>query len=196
MKLIISGSITSGYGLSGEIPRWDKVFADQVSDNDFVSICKDGMTHEDALKILNDRELGGEMLIFYFGTRMGWPKLSKRISAFLPYKRKNHGYLDIPAYYSARKSSRVRRILKRTTRMLIKSLGILLRQYKPDLPKDKVLNDLDTLLTMAAKKFTRVIYIQHHHLSTRRLRYEAKIYENFYISLISAVRSRPEENIS
>lgn len=195
MNLIISGSVTSGYGIPEEILRWDKVFAHQVPGNYFVSVCKDGMTHEDALKILNEGEFGGEILILYFGTRMGWPKLGKRIGTFLPYKRKNQGYLDIPAYRSRRKGSRMRRILKRTARVFMKSLGILLRQYKPELPIDKTLNDLDLLLTMTAKKFTRVIYIQHHHLSTRRLKYESKKYEKFYECLLTAVRTRPESNI-
>jgi hypothetical protein len=108
---------------------------------------------------------------------------------------KNRGYLDLPAFKSMRKGSSIRRILKRISRLLVKSLGILFKQYKPDLPKDKVLNDLDLLLTSAASNFNLVIYIQHHHLSTKRLKYESNKYEEYYNLLLNAVRSRSESNI-
>lgn len=195
MNLIISGSITSGYGISDEIPRWDKVLSDQISESKFVSVTKDGMTHENALKILYDRDFCGDILILYFGTRIGWPKISDQLRSKLPYRLKNNGYLDLPAHYSVRKGSTQRRFLKRIARQSIKILGILFRQYKPELPKDKILNDLDLLLTLAAKNFKHVIYIQHHHLSSWRLGYESKKYDAYYGSLLNAVRSRSEENI-
>ena len=195
MDFIISGSVTSGYGIPDEIPRWDKVLSDHILERKFDSICVDGMTHENALKILYGRDLRGEILILYFGTRIGWPKISNQFKKNLPYKLGNNGFLDLPAYYSVRKSSRRRRVLKRIIRMFIKSLGILFKQYKPELPKEKMLSDLDHLLTMAAKNFDHVFYIQHHHLSSRRLKYESKKYDAYYELLFNAVRSRSEVNI-
>jgi|688.fasta_scaffold387643_2 hypothetical protein len=195
MNLIISGSITSGYGISAHVSRWDEVFRDQLSEKTFESVCMDGMTHESAFDILCRPESNGELLILYFGTRIGWPRIGKLFDKFLLFELKNSGYLDLSVFNSLRKGARMRRISKRITRILLKSLGILLRLYKPELPKDKVLQDLDLLLTIAAKNFNWVIYIQHHHLSTRRLRYESKKYEKYYSLLLSAVRSRPESNI-
>jgi hypothetical protein len=195
MNLIISGSITSGYGISAHVSRWDEVFRDQLSEKTFESVCMDGMTHESAFDILCRPESNGELLILYFGTRIGWPRIGKLFDKFLLFELKNSGYLDLSVFNSLRKGARMRRISKRITRILLKSLGILLRLYKPELPKGKVLQDLDLLLTIAAKNFNWVIYIQHHHLSTRRLRYESKKYEKYYSLLLSAVRSRPESNI-
>jgi hypothetical protein len=195
MNLIISGSVTSGYGLSPEIPRWDKVFRDQLPELTFETVCTDGMTHENALNILRNSKINGDTLILYFGTRIGWPRIGNSFSRFFPYKIKNGGYLDLPVFNSVAKGARMRRILRRISRILIKSLGILFKQYKPDLPKDKVLKDLDLLLTFAASNFNRVIYIQHHHLSTKRLKYESNKYENYYSLLLGAVRLRFESNI-
>lgn len=195
LNLIISGSITSGYGVSTDVCCWDKVFRDQLLDPTLESVCMDGMTHKNAYDILCRPESSGELLILYFGTRIGWPRIGKLFDKFSLFKLENNGYLDLSVHNSVRKGARMRRISRRITRILLKSLGILLRLYKPELPKDKVLRDLDLLLTISAKNFNWVIYIQHHHLSTRRLRYESKKYEKYYSFLLSAVRSRPESNI-
>lgn len=193
--MIISGSITSGYGISADISRWDKVFRDQLPDLTLESVCVDGMTHENAFDILCHPESSGELLILYFGTRIGWPRVGNILGKFSLFKLENNGYLDLSVFHSVHKGGRMRRISKRINRMLLKRLGILLKLYKPELPKDKVLQDLDQLLVIAAKNFNWVIYIQHHHLSTRRLRYESKKYEAYYELLLGAVRSRPESNI-
>jgi hypothetical protein len=136
MNLIISGSVTSGYGIPPEIPRWDKVFRDHLSELLFETVCTDGMTHENALNILRNSKFNGNTLILYFGTRIGWPRIDNSFSRFFPYKVKNGGYLDLPVFKSVRNGAKMRRISRRISRILIKSLGILFKQYKPDLKWD------------------------------------------------------------
>jgi hypothetical protein len=80
MNLIISGSVTSGYGIPTEIPRWDKVFRDQLPEVPFETFCTDGMTFENAFNILSYSKFSGNMLILYFGTRIGWPRIDNSLA--------------------------------------------------------------------------------------------------------------------
>jgi hypothetical protein len=195
VNLIISGSISSGYGLQTSVPRWPQFLSNQPQIQKFDLITRDGLTYGDAFKVLQENDYQGDILILYFGTRIGWPKISRSLERIWPINFKNEGYLELSAFHSNRKFAQFRRGKRTVYRNLAKFLGILLNQYKPEIPLKRCLSDLDLLFATSTQRFEKVIFLQHHHLSSNRLKYENSKYEKFYYSLLSFARGRSERNL-
>lgn len=195
MNLIISGSITSGYGLLPETPRWYQIMQNNLSGIDFEIRTKDGMNFDDASKVINQVRKEGDILILYFGTRIGWPKISKTISAVLPFLKKNSGYLDLSIKEKESEVHKFHKVIKNCRRNSIKFIGILFRQYKPVIPLSKSIVDLRNLLLESESKYKTIIYIQHHHFFSNRLRYETRRYEKIYHGLLQSAESLDLANL-
>ena len=195
MNLIMSGSITSGYGIQPEVLRWPDYLAKNPLNEKFEIATKDGLTYEEALGMLRLNNFRGEILILYFGTRVGWPRISKNLATFFPKLSKNERYLELSAFRSTRKFASFRRGKKIFFRNFAKFIGIFLNQYRPDIPLKKCLTDLDLLFAESTQRFKRVIFLQHHHLNSNRLRYENSKYDKFYNSILSFASERFEKNL-
>ena len=68
---------------------------------------KDGLTYEEALKLLQVNDYTGDILILYFGTRIGWPRISSAIAKKLPINFKNDRFLELSVFHSNRKFANI-----------------------------------------------------------------------------------------
>jgi len=75
--VIISGSVTSGYGLSGNILRWPALIEMSAPNLQIDLYSEDNLSFQRAIEILDPKEVAGNILIAYFGTRVGWPRIPK-----------------------------------------------------------------------------------------------------------------------
>ena len=182
--VILSGSVTSGYGLLENIPRWPALVEMSVPNFQIELYTEDNLSFQRAIEILDPTEVAGDILIAYFGTRVGWPRISKLMALMLPAKLGGITALDLPVRVRENQRKTFKNVVKKLIKRFIKQVAIRSYTYKPEKPIDELLKELQSFLQQAAEKFDIIYYLQHHHLEVDRLKSESRIYNAYYDQIL------------
>jgi len=182
--VIISGSVTSGYGLSGNILRWPALIEMSAPNLQIDLYTEDNLSFQRAIEILDPKEVAGNILIAYFGTRVGWPRIPKLMTLMLPTKFRRITALDLPVRTRENQRKSFKYVFMKLTKSFIRQVAIRSHSYKPAKPIDELLKDMNSFLERAAEKFDIICYLQHHHLEVNRLAHESRIYNAYYDEIL------------
>lgn len=192
---VISGSVTSGYGLAQNIPRWPELIEKSFPNFTVELFTEDNLSYQKAIEILASREITGEILIGYFGTRLGWPRIPIFMQWFLPEIFKRPTAFDLSVKFRADPRKPIKYIFRSFIKRFLKQLAVHLNLYKPEKKISELLEEIQLFFRIASEKFEKIYFIQHHHLEDGRLAFESQTYNSYYISILNFVRIQSEVEI-
>jgi hypothetical protein len=145
--------------------------------------------------LLNSEDLNGDILIGYFGTRVGWPRLPKFMQFFLPDMFRRVTAFDLPLGEIESDKRTLKYKSRKQFKRFIKRLAIYFNAYKPEKEISELLGEIDIYFRTASLKFEKIYILQHHQYEDGRLAFETRIYNNYYYEILDFARSQNKENI-
>jgi len=182
---ILGGSIISNYGLRPNAKNMtDLILVRNPSINLDKEISVAGLGFSQAIPILDELN-HTEILIMYFGTSIGWPRISRKMENYLKPEMLTSTTFDIPLYKSVILSHRIKAKIRHLERNLFKLILYPFGLYKPRHSLEDLPNLIKAIEHIADRKSCLIIWVQHNALGYRRLWLERKSYKRYYKEILS-----------
>ena len=182
---ILGGSIISNYGLRPNAKNMtDLILVRNPSINLDKEISVGGLGFSQAIPILDELS-HTEILIMYFGTSIGWPRISRKMENYLKPEMLTSTTFDIPLYKSVILSHRIKAKIRHLERNLFKLILYPFGLYKPRHSLEDLPNLIKAIEHIADRKSCLIIWVQHNALGYRRLWLERKSYKRYYKEILS-----------
>ena len=153
---------------------------------DFKVETRGGLTFVRAISELADF-LPEDLLIFHFGTSIGWPVPAVKIGHKVGIDFTSEFGFHQPAYASSKTSGRLRRFAKVRFRNSVKYLLYFLGLYKPRISRREIDDQIHAIIQLAKHQSKRIVWIQHRALQNRRIFLERRSYERFYTEIVQSL---------
>ena len=184
---VLGGSITSHYGLPDGGQSVSEVLANK---NKKIYLKRDqsigGLTFSQAIPVIESLNTT-DVLVLYFGTSVGWPRISRKMEDHLRPELLKQTSFHLPVYKSEVFYNRFKAKLRHLKRNVLKLALFPFGLYRPR----QSLEDLPDLVTaiqhLAEKKSGLIIWVQHNSLGYQRLWLERKIYSRFYRDILKEI---------
>jgi hypothetical protein len=181
---IIGGSIISKYGL---LPGAKNITTSLLENKPSLYLKRElsigGLSFSQAIPKLDELN-ETDILVLYFGTSVGWPRISRKMENHLRPELLTSTAFHLPVYKSPKFVNRVRAKLRHIERNLLKLIMFPLGLYKPRHSLEDLPNLIQAIEHIADKKFQLIIWVQHNSLGYRRLWLEQKIYKRYYLEIL------------
>jgi hypothetical protein len=146
---------------------------------DFRVETRGGLTFVRAITELADFP-NEDLLIFHFGTSIGWPVSIVRRGHRLGIDFTGEFGFHQPAYLSKNRSKRFKRALKVRFRNTVKYILFFTGLYKSRISRREIDDQINAVVQLAKHQSKRIMWIQHQALQSRRIFLERRSYERYY----------------
>lgn len=186
---LIGGSIISKYGLKNP----DKSLGAHLRKlNKSIYIKREqsigGLTFSQSIPIIEELN-NSDVLVLYFGTSVGWPRISRKMEGHLRPELLESTSFHLPVYSSKKFTNRVKAKIRHLERNALKIILFPFGLYRPR----NSLEDLPNLITaiehLAERKSHLIIWVQHNSLGYRRLWLERKVYGRYYSEILKSLEN-------
>jgi hypothetical protein len=182
---IIGGSIISKYGLIlGAKNITSAILANEPSVYLKKEVSIGGLSFSQAIPKIDELN-HTDILVLYFGTSVGWPRISRKMENHLRPELLTSSAFHIPVYKSKKLSNRIRAKIRHLERNLLKLILFPLGLYRPRHSLEDLPDLIQAIEHIADRKSNLIIWVQHNSLGYRRLWLEQKIYKRYYREIIS-----------
>ena len=184
---VLGGSIVSNYGIPNEGQSLGEILNNE---NKKIYVKRDqsisGLTFSQAIPVIESLNTA-DVLVMYFGTSVGWPRISRKMENHLRPELLKQTSFHLPVYKSEVFYNRFKAKLRHFERNVLKLALFPFGLYRPR----QSLEDLPDLVTaikhLAEKKSGLIIWVQHNSLGYKRLWLERKIYSRFYRDILKEI---------
>lgn len=185
---LIGGSIISKYGLMDP----GKSIGENLRKlNGSIYIKRDqsigGLTFSQSIPIIENLN-ETDVLVLYFGTSVGWPRISRKLEGHLRPELLASTAFHLPVFKSIKLINRIKAKIRHIERHILKLLLFPFGLYRPR----HSLEDLPSLISaiehLAERKSHLIIWVQHNSLGYRRLWLERKIYNRYYKEILNCLQ--------
>lgn len=192
---MIGGSASTAFALPDEKLAWPNLLEQEFSGIAVIHESIPGMTLSRSIKVINESDKS-DILILHFGTSVGWPSLIVNWGSKFGLDVHNEAALHQPPLkYSGTPQRRLKKNFKLRTRNFLKYILYFLGGYKPRTSIQEVEDQVRAVLSVATKKASNVIWIQHHNLQFMRIAVERRMYAKYYDRLVKAIQSHSSEKL-
>jgi hypothetical protein len=182
---LIGGSIISNYGLRPNAKNMtDLILERNPSINLEKEISVGGLSFSQAIPMLDELR-HTEILIMYFGTSIGWPRISRKMENHLRPEMLTSTTFHIPLYKSIILNHRIKAKIRHLERNLFKFILYPFGLYKPRHSLEDLPNLIKAIEHIADRKSCLIIWVQHNSLGYRRLWLERHVYKRYYKEILS-----------
>ena len=192
---VLGGSAASSFN---DVPEksWPYLLKNSLPQHiDFRVETRGGLTFVRAISELADFPIE-DLLIFHFGTSIGWPVSVVRIGHKLGIDFTGEFGFHQPAY----KSSSALRGLKRTFRVrfrnFVKYLLFFTGRYKSRISRREIDDQIKAVIQLASNQSKHIIWIQHQALQNRRILLERLSYKKYYREIIRSLEKYKSPNFT
>ena len=186
---VIGGSVISSYGLPSKVSTIASVVQDSNTKLYLKrEICVGGLGFSQAIPLIEGIEKT-DVLVLYFGTSVGWPRISRKLENHLRPELMSQTAFHLPAYKSKKLKNRFRAKIRHLERNIMKFVLFPFGMYKPR----HSIEDLPSLIAaiehLAEKRSKLIIWVQHNSLGYRRLWLERKVYKRYYKEILETLNN-------
>ena len=183
---MLGGSAASSFNDDKE-KSWPYLLkASLPAEIDFRVETRGGLTFVRAITELADFP-NEDLLIFHFGTSIGWPVSIVRIGHRMGIDFTGEFGFHQPAYVSQNRFRRWKRALKVRFRNLVKYLLYFTGLYKSRISRREIEDQISAVVHLARHQSKRIMWIQHQALQNRRIFLERRSYERYYKEILRAL---------
>ena len=177
---IIGGSIISSYGLkNGSKTITNSILNEKPELYLKRELSIGGLSFSQAIPTIDDLD-HADILVLYFGTSVGWPRISRRIENHLRPELLTSTAFHLPVYKSSKFINRAKATVRHLERYILKVLLFPFGLYKPRHSLEDLPDLINAIEHIADRKSNLIIWVQHNSLGYRRLWLEQKIYKRYY----------------
>ena len=176
---MLGGSAASSFS-DDKAKSWPYLLkASLPSQIDFRVETRSGLTFVRAITELADFP-NEDLLIFHFGTSIGWPVSLIRAGHRLGIDFTSEFGFHQPAFASNDRLRRARRALKAKFRNAVKYFLFFAGLYKSRISRREIDDQIRAVVQLAKHQSKRIMWIQHRALQSRRIFLERRSYERYY----------------
>ena len=184
---VIGGSIVSHYGLSSK----EQSVGENLAKHDkkiYIELDQSisGLTFSRAIPVIESLS-AGDVLVLYFGTSVGWPRISRKMENHLRPELLKPTSFHLPVYKSEVFYNRFKAKLRHFERNVLKLALFPFGLYRPRQSLEDLPDLVATINHLAEKKSGLIIWVQHNSLGYKRLWLERKIYSRFYREILKEI---------
>ena len=190
LTTVMGGSVLSSYGLEDEksnVTNCLKEINPELVIEREISVMS--MTFAQAIRHLDTVE-NTDILVFLFGTSVGWPRISRKLEEYLRPELMTPTAMHIPVYKSSSKQRRLRSKVRHFYRNILKILLFPLGLYRPRQSIEGLPEILDSICDMAESRAKLIIWVQHNSLGYRRLFLERRVYDAYFNSILKHLQNK------
>ena len=185
----LGGSVLSSYGLA---TGTNNLVKDVLGLNKSLylkrEVCVGGLSFSQAIPIVEDFH-DTDVIVFYFGTSVGWPRISRKLENHLRPELLESTTFHIPVYKSKKRLNRVKANIRHLERNLLKYILFPFGLYKPRHSLEDLPHLIEAIEHLAEKRASLTIWVQHNSLGYRRLWLEKRSYQKYYNEIIKTLHS-------
>ena len=193
MKLgVIGGSASTDIFMRPGVTPWPLLLADCTGGFDEVITRQQGM-----LTIARSLPLAAELpevdvLLLSFATTLGWPRISPKLSNLLVPDFQAETAFHLAPYRSRTWQNRLKKRAKRLALNTVKYLAFPLGLYRPTNNLRDLEDQVRALVSIAAAKSSRVVWVQHRPIRDSRIWLERMMFDRYY-ELLMQILAKVEE---
>lgn len=181
---IIGGSVISKYGLADNSHSVGEILAKR---NKNIYIKRDqsigGLTFSQSIPVIESLNQA-DVLVLYFGTSVGWPRISRQLENHLRPELLTQTAFHLPVYKSNLFLHRIKAKLRHFERNFLKLILLPFGLYRPRQSLEDLPDLIAAIRYLSEKKSGLIIWVQHNSLGYRRLWLERKIYKRYYKEIL------------
>lgn len=162
---------------------------------DFRVEIRGGLTFVRAISELADFP-NEDLLIFHFGTSIGWPVSLVKIGHKLGIDFTGEFGFHQPAYKSSNALRNIKRAFRVRFRNFVKYLLFFTGRYKSRISKREIDDQIKAVVQLASHQSKRIIWIQHRALQNRRIVLERLSYGRYYREIIKCLEKYKSPNFT
>ena len=176
---VLGGSAASSFSDDKE-KSWPYLLKAALPEEiDFRVETRGGLTFVRAITELADFP-NADLLIFHFGTSIGWPVSVVKIGHRLGIDFTGEFGFHQPAFVSQKLVKRWKRKVKVRFRNAIKYLLFFTGLYKSRISRREIADQINAVVHLALHQSKRIMWVQHQALQNRRIFLERRSYERYY----------------
>jgi hypothetical protein len=181
---IVGGSIISNFGLkTGSKNLTNSILSNNPQIYLTSEISIGGLSFSQAIPTIDDLN-HVDVLVLFFGTSVGWPRISRKMEDHLRPELLTSTTFHLPVYKSVKFSKRLKAKCRHLERNALKLILFPFGLYKPRHSLEDLPNLIKALDHIAERKSNLIIWVQHNSLGYRRLWLEQKIYKRYYREIL------------
>lgn len=192
---IIGGSILSRHGL---LPSAKNITTSLLENKPSLDLKRElvisSLSFSQAIPKIDEFNQA-DIFVFYFGTSIGWPRMSRKMENHLNPKLLTSTAFHIPAYKSLNFFNRVKAKLRYIERYLLKLLMFPFGLYRPRHSLEDLPDLIQAIVHIADKKTKLIIWVQHISLGYRRMWLERKIYKRYCQVILKELENHKSSHI-
>lgn len=192
---VLGGSAASSFN---DVPEksWPYLLKNSLPQHiDFRVETRGGLTFVRAISELADFP-NEDLLIFHFGTSIGWPVSVVRIGHKLGIDFTGEFGFHQPAYKSSSALRSVKRSFRVRFRNFVKYLLFFTGRYKSRISRREIDDQIKAVIQLASNQSKRIIWIQHQALQNRRILLERLSYKKYYREIIRCLEKYKSPNFT
>ena len=184
---LIGGSIISKYGLKNA-EQSVGTYLQKLNKSIYIKREQSigGLTFSQSIPIIEELN-DTDVLVLYFGTSVGWPRISRKMEGHLRPDLLESTSFHIPVYRSKSFRKRVKGKLRHLERNALKIILFPFGLYRPRHSLEDLPNLITAIEHLAERKSHLIIWVQHNSLGYRRLWLERKIYNKYYAEILRSL---------
>jgi hypothetical protein len=191
---IIGGSASTAFALEDSKSAWPDLIRVKYPTIEFRYINQPLMTLVKSLSHIENID-HSEVLILHFGTSVGWPEPVIKLGHTLGMELHNeHSFHQPPKKYSGSPFWRMKKVVRLKIRNLFKYALFALGLYRPRASLREMGDQVAVVASIARKKASKVLWIQHQSLQTNRIVLERSLYRRYYREIIDALSPMVSES--
>ena len=192
---VLGGSAASSFN---DVPEksWPYLLKNSLPQHiDFRVETRGGLTFVRAISELADFP-NEDLLIFHFGTSIGWPVSVVRIGHKLGIDFTGEFGFHQPAYKSSSALRGLKRAFRVRLRNFVKYLLFFTGRYKSRISRREIDDQIKAVIQLASNQSKRIIWIQHQALQNRRILLERLSYKKYYREIIRCLEKYKSPNFT
>ena len=144
------------------------------------------MSFSQAIPVIEDLQ-NTDVLVLYFGTSVGWPRISRRMEDHLRPELNLPTSFHLPVHKSLKFANRFKSKFRHFERNVLKWILFPFGLYKPRHSLEDLPNLIMAIEHLAVKKSHLIIWVQHNSLGYKRLWLERAIYKRYYKEILKTL---------
>lgn len=184
---VLGGSAASSFNKNEE-KSWPYLLKhDLPSSIDFRIETRPGLTFVRAISELADFP-DEDLLIFHFGTSIGWPVSVVKIGHRLGIDFTAEYGFHQAAYSSSARIKRWKKWAKARFRNTVKYFLFFAGLYKARISRREIEDQIDAVVRLAQHQSKQIMWVQHQALQNRRIFLERRSYKKYYKEILRALQ--------
>ena len=174
---------------------WPRLLQDLIPNSKVEQSAQGNLTLVRSIDLINNLP-ESDVLILHFGTSVAWPSPVVNLGHKFGFQLHNEvAFHQPPKPYSGTATVKLKKKVRLRVRNLLKYGLFFMGAYKPRVSIREIEDQVNAVISIASRRATRIIWIQHQALQSMRIVVERKTYNRYYKRFVGAIKENAPPNL-